>query len=71
MSDVSECLKEMKVLSPKEPAMFKARLVAKGFSQILGIDYNAFFGIAAMCDLELEQLDGELEEIYMDQIDSF
>jgi hypothetical protein len=53
--------------SPIEPARFKARLVAKGFSQILGIDYNevfspvvkhnsirAFFGIVAMCDLELE-----------------
>jgi hypothetical protein len=68
-------------LSPKEPARFKARLVAKGFSQIPGIDYNgvfspvvkhssirAFFGIVAMRDLELEQLDvktvflhGELE----------
>jgi hypothetical protein len=57
-------------LSPKEPIRFKARLVAKGFSQIPGIDYNdafslvvkhssirAFFGIAAMHDLELEQLD--------------
>jgi hypothetical protein len=75
-------------VSPKEPARFKARLVAKGFSQILGIDYNdvfspvvkhisirAFFGIVAMSDLELEQLDvkiaflhGKLEEeIYMDQ----
>ncbi|KAK1632906.1 hypothetical protein QYE76_007221 [Lolium multiflorum] len=75
-------------LSPSEPPRFKARLVAKGFSQIPGIDYNdvfspvvkhssirAFFGIVAMRDLELEQLDvktaflhGELEEeIYMDQ----
>jgi hypothetical protein len=79
-------------LSPKEPARFNARLVAKGFSQILGIDYNdvfslvvkhssirAFFGIVAMRDLELEQLDvktvflhGELEEaIYMDQPEGF
>jgi hypothetical protein len=79
-------------LSPKEPARFKARLVAKGFSQIPGIDYNdvfspivkhssirAFFGIVAMHDLELEQLDvktaflhGEPEEeIYMDQPKGF
>jgi hypothetical protein len=75
-------------LSPKEAARFKARLVAKVLSQIPSIDYNdvfspvvkhtsirAFFGIVAMRDLELEQLDvktaflhGELEEeIYMDQ----
>jgi hypothetical protein len=74
-------------LSPKEHARFKARLVEKGFSQILGIDCNdvfspfvkhssthAFFGILAMHDLELEQLDvknaflyGLKEEIYMDQ----
>jgi hypothetical protein len=79
-------------LSPNEPQMFKARLVAKGFSQIPGIDYTdvfspvvkhtsicAFFGIVAMHDLELEQLDvktaflhGELkEEIYMDQPEGF
>ncbi|KAK1649737.1 hypothetical protein QYE76_067542 [Lolium multiflorum] len=79
-------------LSPNEPPRFKARLVAKGFSQIPGIDYNdvfspvvkhssirAFFGIVAMHDLELEQLDvktaflhGELEEeIYMDQPEGF
>jgi hypothetical protein len=79
-------------LSPKEPVRFKARLVAKGFSQILGIDYNdvfslivkhssicAIFGIVAMHDLELEQLDvktaflhDELEEeIYMDQPEGF
>ncbi|KAK1603597.1 hypothetical protein QYE76_016371 [Lolium multiflorum] len=57
-------------LSPNEPPRFKARLVAKGFSQIPGVDYNdvfspvvkhssirAFFGIVAMHDLELEQLD--------------
>jgi hypothetical protein len=69
-----------------------ARLVAKDFSQIPSIDYNdvfspvmkhssihAFFGIVAMRDLELEQLDvktaflhGELEEeIYMDQPEGF
>ncbi|KAK1686989.1 hypothetical protein QYE76_047837 [Lolium multiflorum] len=79
-------------LSPNEPPRYKARLVAKGFSQIPGIDYNdvfspvvkhssirAFFGIVAMRDLELEQLDvktaflhGELEEeIYMDQPEGF
>ena len=57
-------------LSPNEPSRFKARLVAKCFSQILGVDYNdvfssvvkhssirTFFGIVAMHDLELEQLD--------------
>lgn len=79
-------------LSPNEPMSFKARLVAKGFSQIPDIDYNdvfspvvkhssicIFFGIVAMHDLELEQLDvkttflhGELEEeIYMDQPEGF
>jgi hypothetical protein len=79
-------------LSSKEPRRFKARLVAKGFSYIPDIDYNdifslvvkhssirAFFGIIAMHDLELEQLDvktvflhGELEEeIYMDQPEGF
>jgi hypothetical protein len=79
-------------LSPNEPPRFKARLVAKGFSQIPGVDYNdvfspvvkhssirAFFGIVAMHDLELEQLDvktaflhGELEEdIYMDQPEGY
>ena len=84
--------KRKKGLSPNEPPRFKARLVAKGFSQIPGIDYNdvfslvvkhssirAFFGIVAMHDLELEQLDvktaflhGELEEeIYMDQPEGF
>ena len=69
-------------LSPNEPSRYKARLVAKGFSQIPGINHNdvfssvvkhssicAFFGIVAMHDLELEQLDvktaflhGEVEE---------
>ena len=79
-------------LSSVEPPRFKARLVAKGFSQIPGVDYTdvfspvvkhssirAFFGIVAMHDLELEQLDvktaflhGELEEeIYMDQPEGF
>ena len=79
-------------LSPSEPPRFKARLVAKCFSQISGVDYNdvfslvvkhssirIFFGIVAMRDLELEQLNvktvflhGELkEEIYMDQPEGF
>jgi hypothetical protein len=79
-------------VSPKESVRFKARLVAKYFSQIIGIDYNdvfspvvkhisirAYFGIVAMRDLELEQIDvktaflhGELEEeIYMDQPKGF
>ena len=57
-------------LSPNESPRFKARLVAKGFSHIPGVDYTdvfspvvkhsfirAFFGIVAMHDLELEQLD--------------
>jgi hypothetical protein len=75
-------LKRKEGLSPNDPPRFKARLVANGFSQILGVDYTdvfspvvkhtsirAFFGIVAMHDLELEQLDvktaflhGELEE---------
>jgi ATP-binding cassette subfamily B (MDR/TAP) protein 1 len=79
-------------LSPKDPVRFKERLVVEGFSQIPSIDYNdvftpvvkhssirALFGIVAMCDLELEQLDaktaflhGELEEeIYIDQPEWF
>jgi ATP-binding cassette subfamily B (MDR/TAP) protein 1 len=66
--------------------------VAKGFSQIPRVDYTdvfspvvkhtsirVFFGIIAMHDLELEQLDvktaflhGELEEeIYMDHPEGF
>ncbi|WVZ69502.1 hypothetical protein U9M48_018276 [Paspalum notatum var. saurae] len=78
--------------SPSETTRYKARLVAKGFSQIPGIDYNdvfspvvkhssirALFGIVAMHNLELEQLDvktaflhGDLEEeIYMDQSEGF
>jgi hypothetical protein len=57
-------------LSPNDTPRFKTRLVAKGFSQIPGIYYNdvfslivkhrsvrAFFGIVAMYDLDLEQLD--------------
>jgi ATP-binding cassette subfamily B (MDR/TAP) protein 1 len=85
-------LKRKEGLSPKESARFKARLVAKGFSQILGIVYTdifspvvkhssirVFFGIFAMHDLDLEQLDvktaflhGELEgEIYLDQPEGF
>ncbi|WVZ92733.1 hypothetical protein U9M48_038777 [Paspalum notatum var. saurae] len=78
--------------SPSETTRYKARLVAKGFSQIPGIDYNdvfspvvkhssirALFGIIAMHNLEIEQLDvktaflhGDLEEkIYMDQPEGF
>ncbi|KAG8492460.1 hypothetical protein CXB51_009588 [Gossypium anomalum] len=75
-----------------EEPRYKARLVAKGYSQILGVDFTdvfspvvkhssirALFGIVAMHDLELEQLDvkttflhGELEEdIYMQQPEGF
>ena len=78
--------------SPSKATRYKARLVAKGFSQIPGIDYNdvlssvvkhssirAFFGIVAMHNFELEQLDvktaflhGDLEEtIYIDQPEGF
>lgn len=79
--------KKKEGLSPNEPMRFKTRLVAKCFSQISGIDYNdvfspvvkhssirIFFGIVAMYDLELEQLDVKTaflhvefeKEIYMD-----
>lgn len=75
-----------------EDVRYKARLVAKGYSQIPGVDFNdifspvvkhssirALFGIVAMHDLELEQLDvkteflhGDLEEdIYMEQPEGF
>jgi len=85
-------LKRKEGLSPNEPPRYKARLVAKGCSQIPGVDYNdvfslvvkhssirTFFGIVAMHNLELEQLDvktaflhGELdEEISMEQPEDF
>jgi hypothetical protein len=57
-------------VSSNEHLRFNVRLVAKGFSKIPCIDYNdvfslvvtyscirAFFGIVAIHDLELEQLD--------------
>jgi hypothetical protein len=57
-------------LSCNEPSRFLARLVAKCFSQIPDVDYNdvfspvvkhnylrVFFGILAMHDPKLEQLD--------------
>jgi len=71
---------------------YKARLVVKGFNQKKGIDFEEIFspvvkmssirvvlGLAAVLDLEIEQLDvktaflhGELEEeIYMEQPEGF
>ncbi|KAG8500185.1 hypothetical protein CXB51_004397 [Gossypium anomalum] len=75
-----------------EEPRYKAKPIAKGYSQIPGVDFTdvfspvvkhssirALFGIVAMHDLELEQLDvktaffhGELEEdIYMQQPEGF
>ncbi|KAK3017340.1 hypothetical protein RJ639_007521 [Escallonia herrerae] len=76
----------------REDARYKARLVAKGFTQREGTNYNEIFfpvvkhtsirvllAMAALYDLELEQLDvnaallhGELEEqIFMRQSEGF
>ena len=83
---------QIKTEDSSSKPLYKARLVVKGFGPEIGIDFEEIFslvvkmssirvvlGLAAVQDMEIEQLDvkttflhGDLEEeIYMEQLEGF